>query len=149
MSKIREQDIRALFAAPVGEVAPRPLLPAVQHVQQGADEVVLLLDVPAQIAHFEGHFVEQGVLPGVVQIHWAVHFARSYFSMPPLFKGMDAIKFQAVILPDARVTLTLKYRADKHQLSFSYVGTNAQGDARAHSSGRISFGTDTHGGAAV
>ena len=142
MSKIREQDIKALFDNPVADFDQRPRLPLVQAVQQAADEVVLQLAVPAQTAHFEGHFIEQGVLPGVAQIHWAVHFGREYFALPPRFKGMDAIKFQAVILPDANVTLTLKYRADKHQLNFSYTGVNAQGDARAHSSGRISFGVD-------
>ncbi|GAB7127067.1 acyl-CoA synthetase family protein [Silvimonas sp. JCM 19000] len=137
MSKVREQDIKALFDAPVP--AARPRYPAITGVSQGADHVVLQLHIPPNAAHFAGHFVEQGVLPGVTQIDWAVHFGRQYFALPPRFCGMDAIKFQNVILPDAAVTLTLDYRVDKQQLNFSYVSALSAETTRAHSSGRMRF----------
>ncbi len=127
MGKTTEQDVRMLFE--------KPRLPQVAATQQQEDATVLTLVIDPELAHFEGHFREAAVLPGVAQLHWAVHFARTLFEMPPAFKGMDAIKFQHVILPDTRVTLTLRYRADKQQLNFSY----STGE-RMHSSGRIVFG---------
>ncbi|WP_283150667.1 AMP-binding protein [Silvimonas soli] len=130
MGKTPEQDVRMLFE--------RPRLPQILTTQQHDDETTLILAIVADLAHFDGHFPHASVLPGVAQLHWAIHFGRTLFKMPPAFKGMDAVKFQNVILPDAQVALTLRYRTDKQQLSFSY----SSGE-RVHSSGRIVFGDET------
>ncbi|GGP26733.1 ApeI family dehydratase [Silvimonas amylolytica] len=130
MGKTTELDVRMLFE--------KPRWPQVLATQVLEDATVLTLAITPDLAHFEGHFKEAAVLPGVAQLHWAVHFGRSLFAMPPAFKGMDAVKFQHVILPGGEVTLTLRYRTDKQQLSFSY----STGE-RTHSSGRIVFGEAT------
>ncbi|GGP21752.1 ApeI family dehydratase [Silvimonas iriomotensis] len=127
MGKTTELDVRMLFE--------KPRWPQVLATHTTEDATVLTLAITPDLAHFEGHFKEAAVLPGVAQLHWAVHFGRALFAMPPAFKGMDAIKFQHVILPGAEVTLTLRYRADKQQLAFSYST-----GGRTHSSGRIVFG---------
>jgi 3-hydroxymyristoyl/3-hydroxydecanoyl-(acyl carrier protein) dehydratase len=79
------------------------------------------------------------VLPGVVQIDWAVHFAREHFALTSKFTMMENIKFQALILPDARLELALLWTdAAKESFEFSFATSQ-----RKYSSGRIVFGAST------
>ena len=101
-------------------------------LEQQPNHVILSIQAPAELLYFKGHFPETPVLPGVVQIDWAIHYARQYFSMPANFAGMEAIKFQQIARPEQPLTLELSYNPDKSKLSFSYRSADA-----SHSSGRI------------
>jgi 3-hydroxymyristoyl/3-hydroxydecanoyl-(acyl carrier protein) dehydratase len=91
--------------------------------------------VPLDLAHFSGHFAATPVLPGVVQIDWAILFGRRHFALPPTFLGMHALKFQNIIQPDVPVFLELKHDEQKGGINFRYFS-----DAGQHSGGRILFG---------
>lgn len=97
--------------------------------------MVIDLHVPAALEHFAGHFPGLPILPGVVQIHWATHFARAHLPVSGDFSLLENVKFQALLLPDARVELTLDWDAAKRRLEFSYASRD-----RKFSSGRIVFG---------
>ena len=103
-----------------------------QLLQEQENQVTLSIQAPAELLYFQGHFQQAPVLPGVVQINWAIHYAQQYFSMPPHFAGMEAIKFQQIARPEQPLTLELSYNPDKQKLSFSYRSATA-----SHSSGRI------------
>lgn len=94
----------------------------------------LELVVPGGLLYFRGHFPDKPVLPGVVQVHWAVLLAGRYLGKTGAFKGVTNLKFQRIIVPDQRVDLSLEYSAAKHALIFSYSS-----EAGPHSSGRILF----------
>ncbi|WNH48647.1 AMP-binding protein [Stenotrophomonas aracearum] len=113
----------------------RPLLPSAQWQQRDADAALLVLPLEPDLVAFDGHFPQAKILPGVVQLDWAIHYAREVFAMPPRFERMDALKFQHVARPGDRLQLTLGWDAVKSVLSFRYVS-----DHGVHASGRVVFG---------
>lgn len=84
---------------------------------------------------FEGHFPGHPILPGVVQIGWAVHYAAALQDgcSPPLV--LEQVKFKRPILPDARLTLRVTRDRDSAHLRYEYC--DAQ---HSYSSGVLVFG---------
>ena len=96
------------------------------------------LDAQVQIAvakdlpQFEGHFPQTPILPGVAQVEWALHFGRMLLPLPPVFLGLEALKFQRVIVPGSVVQLQLHFLPERGRLEFtlrSSVGQHATGRA--------------------
>lgn len=115
---------------------PRCLTPERLGERQEDDQWHLELGVPVDLAHFSGHFPQTPVLPGVVQIDWAISLARQLIEdLPPRFQGMEVLKFQQLARPGDRLQLTLRFDAQRSKLHFSY----RNGDAPC-SSGRILLG---------
>ncbi|WP_313314924.1 acyl-CoA synthetase family protein [Stutzerimonas nitrititolerans] len=115
---------------------PRCLTPERLGERQEDDQWHLELGVPVDLAHFSGHFPQTPVLPGVVQIDWAISLARQLIeNLPPRFQGMEVLKFQQLARPGDRLQLTLRFDAQRSKLHFSY----RNGDAPC-SSGRILLG---------
>jgi acyl-coenzyme A synthetase/AMP-(fatty) acid ligase/3-hydroxymyristoyl/3-hydroxydecanoyl-(acyl carrier protein) dehydratase len=94
----------------------------------------LILHIPDNLFYFAGHFPGNPILPGVVQTHWAVHYARELFSGLDDFLGLEAVKFQHIIQPGAVVTLDMQWHADREKLHFVYRSACGQ-----HATGRILF----------
>lgn len=90
------------------------------------------LRVPPGLEHFEGHFPGFPILPGIVQLDWAVRFGRLHFPGLDESRGVDNFKCQALVFPDAELTLEL--RRDDAALHFRFF--DAQ---RTYSSGKILF----------
>ena len=110
----------------------RPRLPHVRELERTGDRVLLEVTAPSNLYYFDGHFDVAPILPGVVQVDWAIHYGRQYFTLPAIFKGINALKFQQVIQPAQPVRLELLHDAAKGNLQFRYAS-----DAGQHSSGRV------------
>jgi 3-hydroxymyristoyl/3-hydroxydecanoyl-(acyl carrier protein) dehydratase len=102
------------------------------HVDGSAARIELR--VPAELEYFDGHFPGAPVVPGVVQIKWAIEAARRHLGCAGAVTGMEAVKFQQVMGPCAQVTLALRYAAESGKLLFSFESRE-----RRFSSGRILF----------
>ncbi|HEY1042994.1 MAG TPA: AMP-binding protein [Telluria sp.] len=100
--------------------------------------VTLELQVPAGLLYFDGHFPQAPILPGVVQLDWAIAHGRRLFALPPVFREVSALKFQNVIAPGATLQLQLDHDAARGQLTFRYSSPAGQ-----HSSGRVLFSAPT------
>ncbi|GGW84919.1 ApeI family dehydratase [Alteromonas halophila] len=85
----------------------------------------LHLHVPHNLSWFEGHFPDQHVLPGVVQVDWVGKLAKALFSELGAFRQLSNIKFKSMILPDTHVSLELQLDADKGNVAFHYVSQSA------------------------
>ena len=107
-----------------------PMLPTVLNQTATGDGCLLDLYIAADNPYFDGHFPEQAVLPGVVQLLWAQHFSREYLGLNGRFSGMEAIKFRNLVFPDQNIRLTLAYAQDSGRLKFHYDsvhGRHSQG----------------------
>jgi len=125
--KLGQAQVNELLAA----ARPTRVEPASAREEGG--EWHLELDVPLDLAHFSGHFPGTPVLPGVVQIDWAQQLARALINdLPPLFGGMEVLKFQQLVRPGDRLQLTLRFDAERSKLYFTF----RSGEANC-SSGRI------------
>ena len=100
----------------------------------GKSGIRLELVIPADLHYLQGHFPGCPLLPGVVQLTWAIDFAKQYLPIVGSFRGVSNLKFMRVIQPDRPVSLTLDFEAAKNQLTFEY--RNADGVC---SSGGIAF----------
>ena len=107
--------------------------PQVRAVRRAAAAVEVDLFVPATLDFFPDHFPRLAILPGVVQIDWAITLGRAHLPVAGTFRGLRALKFLNPILPDTALTLELAQGAPG-ELSFSY-----RAGARAYSSGRVLF----------
>lgn len=108
-------------------------LPKTQELELTDNQVTLALSLPADLAVFKGHFPDYPVLPGVVQLHWAVLLSRSYFGELGNDLAIDKLKFQNIIQPGDSVSLVLS-RTSQHAVKFTYLTHNQQA-----SSGLITF----------
>jgi 3-hydroxymyristoyl/3-hydroxydecanoyl-(acyl carrier protein) dehydratase len=123
-----------LIAALHSETA-RPTMPRECLIERDAQRAVFEFTAPRDLVYFSGHFRDLPILAGVVQIDWVIAYGRQYFDLPPVFRGIHALKFHRIIAPDKPFILELVHEPGKSSLAFkitSRVGT--------HSSGRLLFG---------
>ncbi|WP_170959112.1 AMP-binding protein [Magnetospirillum sp. 15-1] len=114
MGKCRAADLAELFAAP-------DRLPAVLGRREtGEGAVALDLKIGTGLPWFQGHFPGHPILPGVVQLDWAAHFARTELGLSLPAAQEFQIKFKAVIRPGHHVALALRHDAAKGRLAFEY-----------------------------
>ena len=109
---------------------PASVSPDVVEVATAPRGATLTLGIPQELSCFRGHFDQCAILPGVVQIAWALQFARQYLGAQCSIDtsacvGMKSIKFTRVITPLTSVQLRLDVAADGKSLSFSYSSANA------------------------
>ena len=102
--------------------------------QQHHGSWTLSLRVPVDLAYFPGHFPQAPVLPGAVQIAWALAYAATRLGTPARCHDMEALKFQQLLRPGDRADLTLHHDALRNKLHFAY----RHGD-KAYSSGRLAW----------
>jgi 3-hydroxymyristoyl/3-hydroxydecanoyl-(acyl carrier protein) dehydratase len=109
-------------------------LPEIEALERSVDRLSLRFVVPPTLRYFEGHFDGCPVLPGVVQVGWAIELARLHLSFSARFRSLAAVKFTRVIQPDLGLTLELGANATRRELSFEYRCGNT-----SCSSGRVLF----------
>lgn len=111
--------------------------PVVLAEQQHDGVWTLALLVPHELVYFAGHFPAAPVLPGVVQIAWALALAAPRLGTPARCTLMEALKFQRLLRPGDRVELVLRYDTARQKLHFAY----RDGD-KAYSSGRLAWSAE-------
>lgn len=118
-----------------------PKTPEVLYLEHNsALEKTVVLMVPAKLAYFEGHFKKAAILPGVVQVQWALQLGETLWPLPDAFSDLEVLKFQRVITPSQRIVLNLRFDPAKQKLYFQYLSTKGN-----HSSGRIVLKAGTGG----
>jgi 3-hydroxymyristoyl/3-hydroxydecanoyl-(acyl carrier protein) dehydratase len=108
--------------------------PEVLGVSRFDGGVELALRIPDDLAYLPDHFPAAPMVPGVVQVDWAIAYGRAHLPLAGEFRGVSGLKFQQPLRPGAHVTLRLT--ADGGALAFAY----RRGDAPC-SAGRVQFGS--------
>jgi 3-hydroxymyristoyl/3-hydroxydecanoyl-(acyl carrier protein) dehydratase len=110
------------------------IYPEVVSIERSEEHAELKLVVPEALAYFRGHFPGFAILPGVVQLDWAIRYGTQHFALGAVFPTTIRIKFRKTIRPNHRVMLSLKYIRSRNSIQFDY--TDADGMC---SSGQIGF----------
>lgn len=84
------------------------------------------------LLYFQGHFPKTPILPGVVQIHWAILWAQRLLDAGEKFSGMSQVKFHRPAKPGDQLSVSLDWNREKSLLSYRYSHVES-----AVSSGRI------------
>lgn len=85
-----------------------------------------VFEVEAEHPVFLGHFPEQPILPGVVQVDWAIRLGVEAFGPFGAFLSLEHLKFQAVIQPREALELRLSWDATQRELGFAYSGASGR-----------------------
>lgn len=79
------------------------------------------LRVPPTLVHFAGHFPGLPILPGVVQVDWAMRLAAEQVPCVRAAASIDRLKFMAPVAPGAVLKLTLAHDAARRRVQFAYL----------------------------
>jgi len=93
----------------------------------------LLLEISPALTWFKGHFPEQPILAGVVQLNWAGLLTQHLFGFRKTPASVARLKFQHVVLPPAVLELKLT-PISPLAVQFRYSSGH-----RDHSQGRFNF----------
>ena len=89
----------------------------------------LLLEVHPEIVFMNGHFPNNPILAGIVQVHWAVSIAMSIFNFSDTPGEIKRLKFKNIVQPPVILELLLNQKRE-NELEFQF---NSHG--KVHSSG--------------
>ncbi|SDQ77450.1 Acyl-coenzyme A synthetase/AMP-(fatty) acid ligase [Paraburkholderia fungorum] len=87
---------------------------------RSGDTLYYELRVPPSLVHFAGHFPGLPILPGVVQVDWAVRLAVDHLPDVRAVASVDRLKFMAPVAPGAVLKLTLAHDAARRRVQFVY-----------------------------
>ena len=127
-SKLNKSYLQTLFKS--------MLQPVVLSQSQSSDDYILSLEFPPELVCFKGHFPTQPIYPGVGQIGFLQHFAKSIWSDLNWCQGYEQLKFQNLIRPYAIVQLKLSRKEHK-------VGFELRDSEQILASGRLLFALQT------
>lgn len=108
--------------------------PKINNTQRDDKKLTIECSIPVELIYFDGHFNNNPILPGVVQVYWVEKFGRQLLSVNGRFKRLEGIKFLQIIAPNSQITISLEYNETKKSLAFKY-----QSDKGLHSTGRLCF----------
>ncbi len=91
------------------------------------------LIIKPDLSYLTGHFPQQSIVPGVVQVHWAGELAQQFFNCCG-FSSLKKVKFSNPILPKMSLQLSLSFKKSVNQVYFVYSD-----EQQPYSSGIISF----------
>jgi 3-hydroxymyristoyl/3-hydroxydecanoyl-(acyl carrier protein) dehydratase len=135
----RQQSLPALLAEMDNKTINKDDWPEFLSVSTSAPDgyrqADIILGIGTQLSWLRGHFPQQAVVPGIVQVDWAARLASHFFGLDDqCFCGVDNLKFLAIVQPPAELTLRLCYKSAAAVVDFSYESSD-----RIVSKGKIRF----------
>ena len=96
-------------------------MPDIRSEKREGNVATCVLFAPATLVHFRDHFPRYPILPGVVQLDWAVRFARRHFAGLAESQRFDNFKCRAPVSPDTELTLVLAHDPARNSVQFQYT----------------------------
>jgi 3-hydroxymyristoyl/3-hydroxydecanoyl-(acyl carrier protein) dehydratase len=106
--------------------------PIVVHERVDTHAAEIGIVVPHDLSFIDGHFPGLPIVPGVVQLKWALDLARRRLGVTGGFAGCENLKFQRALTPGTSATLKLELVAASGKLAFVFESAGAR-----YSSGRL------------
>lgn len=112
--------------------------PTVENERRWENRIERRLRVPEDLPFLEGHFANFPVVPGTVQLGWAVAATRALLGHPAAVRCVEALKFPTLLRPGDVALLRVEVSADGTRLHF---GIETPGEStRVFASGRFTIG---------
>jgi len=127
--KVPSDALRALFESDAPLLAPERLA-----VRRGERHLDLHLRIPWDLVFFDGHFPGSPVVPGVVQVHFALLALEELLGRAARVRALEALKFHDLLGPGAETWL--RVRVDEDGARFRFSLEDAGRPERLFASGR-------------
>ncbi len=111
-----------------------PLFPEVLNNNIVGHKATLDISIPKDLFYFKGHFPESPILPGITQVHWAVHYAKDCFNISGIITRCPSIKFTDLIKPGITLKLILEIFPKDSYITYEY-----KNDEQTYSTGRLYY----------
>lgn len=109
-------------------------------LEVSAQALAITLDIAEHLAGFAGHFPGLPILPGVIQLSWAVGYAREFLGQDAAVSQIDRLKFSCPIQPPRQVKLSIDLdRAKKHANFRFYCDRDNADQPLIFSQGRLVY----------
>lgn len=95
-------------------------LPEVVWQSLNESHACIHLSIERHLPVLSGHFAKQLILPGVLQIDWAVLLASQAFTLIRNAAVLESVKFRQAFRPPCAAQLDLRWDKDKHILVFKW-----------------------------
>ncbi len=109
------------------------IFPTILSAAEEGDTRRFELDISPELLWFRGHFPGFPILPGVVQLRWAVEMSQQHFGQTSSPQEVKRLKFKSVVIPPLVIELTIT-RLDETATQFKYSGQGQE-----YSQGRLIF----------
>jgi hypothetical protein len=83
------------------------------------------LVVPYDLRIFDGHFQSVPIVPGMLQIGWALTLTKCHIAGVGRCRGIVAVKFRRLVRPGMEMRLTLQWLLSKRELRFEFADHEA------------------------
>jgi len=140
--KVSVESLRALFETPAdGSRAGQPVddRPEVLASQRSACTVEWTCRVP-DLSCWPGHFPDFPIVPGVLQIDWAMDAVAELLGEPPRVQEMSSVTFRDMLRP--RDAFRIRVEAERG----GWVRFRLWGAGTEHAAGRVRLATDPETG---
>jgi 3-hydroxymyristoyl/3-hydroxydecanoyl-(acyl carrier protein) dehydratase len=117
--------------------SPSPHFPHILFKSIQGFKAEIHLEIPKNLAYFDGHFNNMPVVPGVVQLHWVVKFVREFFDIPAHLTKGTQIKFMNLMQPNHKPILQLEIAPEKSFITYIYASSDA--NEGLYSSGKLTY----------
>ena len=91
------------------------------------------ITIQPELSYLAGHFPDQPIVPGVVQVHWAGELSKRFFACDG-FCSLKKVKFSNPILPMTTLQLSLSFSDSSNAVNFVYSDNQ-----QTFSSGLVAF----------
>lgn len=114
---------------------PDCAIPLAEHEHDG--RWTLTLQLPLELIHFDDHFQAAPVLPGVLQVGWALALAAPRLGTSRHCRELEALKFQRLLRPGDCIELGLRFEPDADDAAHGKLHFAYHLDGSHCSSGRM------------
>ncbi|MES2822111.1 MAG: hypothetical protein V4732_00820 [Pseudomonadota bacterium] len=101
-------------------VTTEVIRPEIINTSISAHSLDLTLNVTENLCYFAAHFPDFPVLPGVVQLSWAVNYAREFLGLNAPVMNIERLKFTCPIQPNTKIILHIDYDGKKNSAAFCF-----------------------------
>ena len=104
--------------------------PRILSLTDDGHDIRIRVDVSQGLCWFRGHFPNQPVLPGVVQLHWAVIIVQACFGFSAVPTEIKRLKFKKIVTPPQVLELSVSCKsASEAQFAF-FTGSEQNSEGR-------------------